>query len=149
MPRIRTVIDADLERLAEIWEASVRATHGFLTEADIADLRPKVRHDYLPAVTLRAWRDERGNLQGFVGVLAGKIEMLFVAPESHGRGIGRDLLRHAVERLGASAVDVNEQNPRALGFYQRMGFRAIGRSPLDGQGRPFPLIHMTLAAASG
>lgn len=149
MPRIRTVIDADFERLAEIWEASVRATHGFLAEADIAYLRPKVRHEYLPAVTLRAWEDELGSVQAFVGVLEGNIEMLFVAPESCGSGVGRQLVRHAVDELGASSVDVNEQNPQALGFYRRMGFREIGRSPLDGQGKPFPLIHMTLAAAGG
>jgi putative acetyltransferase len=149
MSRIIEVADDRYDALTAVWEASVRATHDFLGEADIADLRPQVRQNYLPAVTLRAWQDERGSIQGFVGVLDGKIEMLFVAPASRGRGIGRDLLRHAVDRLDAGAVDVNEQNPQALGFYERMGFRAIGRSPLDGQGKPFPLIHMTLAATGG
>lgn len=149
MNRIDTVTESDYDRLTDVWEASVRATHDFLGEADLAFLRPKIRNDYLHAVTLRACVDERGRIEGFVGVLEGNIEMLFVAPESRGSGIGRQLVRHAVDELGASAVDVNEQNPQAIGFYQRMGFRAIGRSPLDGQGRPFPLIHMTLAAAGG
>jgi putative acetyltransferase len=42
-------------------------------------------------------------------------------------------------------VDVNEQNEQALGFYRHLGFEVVGRSPLDGQGKPYPLLHMTLA----
>ena len=39
-------------------------------------------------------------------------------------------------------VDVNEQNQEALGFYKHLGYDIIGRSPLDGQGRPFPVLHL-------
>jgi hypothetical protein len=31
-----------------------------------------------------------------------------------------------------------------LGFYRHIGFSVRGRSPLDGQGKPYPLLHMTL-----
>jgi hypothetical protein len=36
------------------------------------------------------------------------------------------------------------QNAQALGFYRHLGFMEIGHSPSDGQGRPYPLIHMRL-----
>lgn len=148
MSRIIEVSRAQYETLTQVWEASVRATHDFLDESDIAFLRPKILHEYLQAVTLRACADEHGKIQGFVGVADGRIEMLFVDPACRGRGVGRQLLGHAIDHLGATALDVNEQNPQAIGFYERMGFRAIGRSPLDGQGRPFPLIHMALRPAA-
>jgi putative acetyltransferase len=45
-------------------------------------------------------------------------------------------------RPGALTVDVNEQNPAAVGFYERLGFVVVGRSPRDGSGRPFPLLHL-------
>jgi putative acetyltransferase len=147
--RIASVSREQYDRLVEIWEASVRATHAFLGESDIAFLRPKIRHEYLQAVALRAYEDDRGFLLGFVGVHDGNVEMLFVAPENRGSGVGAALLRHAVEQLGATSVDVNEQNPQAIGFYERMGFRPVGRSPIDGQGKPFPLIHMALAPPTG
>lgn len=67
--------------------------------------------------------------------------MLFIDADSHGKGIGRSLLRWAIEQ-GANKLDVNEQNPQALAFYQHCGFEITGRSALDGQGRPFPLLHM-------
>jgi putative acetyltransferase len=37
---------------------------------------------------------------------------------------------------------VNEQNRSALAFYEHLGFERTGRSPVDGQGRPYPLIHL-------
>jgi putative acetyltransferase len=37
---------------------------------------------------------------------------------------------------------VNEQNPAACGFYEHLGFVVVGRSEVDGTGRPFPLLHM-------
>ena len=84
-------------------------------------------------------------IAGFCGVHDGNLEMLFLAPEARGRGIGRLLVAHAISRQGATRVDVNEQNGQALGFYQRMGFVVTGRSLLDGQGKPYPLLHMVLA----
>lgn len=135
----------DLPRLTDIWEAAVRATHHFLTEDDIALFRPLVREGYLPAAPwLRVARDEAGDLLGFVGVEHGKIEMLFVDPTCHGRGVGRALLELAVAECDARLVDVNEQNPGAVAFYRRMGFVVESRSPVDGLGKPFPLLHLRL-----
>ena len=53
-------------------------------------------------------------------------------------------LQAAIDELGATRVDVNEQNPRALGFYLHEGFEVIGRSETDGLGQPYPLLHMRL-----
>ncbi len=58
--------------------------------------------------------------------------------------MGALLAAHAIKTQGASKVDVNEQNEQALGFYKHIGFSVTGRSPLDGQGKPYPLLHMTL-----
>lgn len=132
----------DLDALAALWEASVRATHDFLPESDIRWLRPRVRNDYLTAVALRVFKDGSGRIRGFVGVAQGKIQMLFVAPDARGTGIGTQLLHHAIARMGATTLDVNEQNPQAVGFYRHQGFEVVGRSPTDGMGRPFPLLHM-------
>ena len=48
------------------------------------------------------------------------------------------------ERCGATTLDVNEQNPQAIGFYEHEGFVVEGRSATDDAGRPFPLLHMRL-----
>ncbi|MEF2230577.1 MAG: GNAT family N-acetyltransferase [Pseudodesulfovibrio sp.] len=145
--RITTADERDFPEITAVWEASVRATHHFLSEADIVFFRPLIRNEYLGAVELRCARDGANRILGFVGVAGENVEMLFLSPESRGRGLGRMLLHTAVDELGARRVDVNEQNPAALGFYRHMGFTVVGRSPVDGQGKPFPLLHLELAQA--
>ncbi|MDD3311638.1 GNAT family N-acetyltransferase [Pseudodesulfovibrio sp.] len=133
---------ADYPAVAEVWEASVRATHHFLAETDIRFFRPLIADEFLPAVDLYCMKDGTGELLGFLGLAGRKVEMLFLRPDVMGRGLGARLLRFAVDERGADEVDVNEQNPAAVGFYERMGFRVAGRSEADGMGKPFPLLHM-------
>ncbi|MGL6265422.1 acetyltransferase [Aeromonas jandaei] len=142
--KIDTATRADYPALIALWEASVRATHHFLPEAEILALKPLILEHYFDAVTLHCALTEEGNIAGFSGVHEGKLEMLFVAPAVRGSGVGRRLVEHAIGQCGATLVDVNEQNEQAVGFYQKMGFAVTGRSPLDGQGKAYPLLHMAL-----
>jgi putative acetyltransferase len=73
--------------------------------------------------------------------------MLFVAADMRGQGVGKTLLAYAIDHLGATRVDVNEQNTHAVDFYRHAGFRVTARSLLDGTGKAFPLLHMSVAPA--
>ena len=141
---IDTVGKADYLRLIEIWEESVRATHDFLSEDDLQELKPLILEQYFDAVDLRCAKSANGEILGFCGVSNGNIEMLFISPEARGKGIGKLLAMRAIKEQEALRVDVNEQNEQALGFYQRIGFSVKGRSPVDGQGKSYPLLHLTL-----
>ena len=133
----------DYARVVDVWEASVRATHHFVAESDIEIFRPMVRGG-LPHLQLACMRDSEGTVAGFVAVGGDMVEMLFIHPDARGQGVGRRLLRHAMEQLHAVKVDCNEQNEQALGFYQHMGFEVVGRDELDGTGKPYPILHMAL-----
>ncbi|HDS1679105.1 TPA: GNAT family N-acetyltransferase [Pseudomonas putida] len=134
---------SDYGELVQLWEDSVRATHHFLPDAYILLLREQVLRRYLDAVMLICCRD-RQRICGFAGVANGYVHMLFVAPDYRGKGVGRRLLRYAIEELNAECLDVNEQNPQALDFYLHEGFEVVGRSETDGLGQPYPLLHMRL-----
>lgn len=146
MTTIETTEPAAYPELLAIWEASVRATHHFLSEDDLLELKPLILEQYFEAVDLRVAKGRNGELLGFCGVSEGNIEMLFIAPQARGQGVGALLTGHAINTQGAAKVDVNEQNQQALGFYEHMGFSVVGRSPLDGQGKAYPLLHMALLA---
>jgi len=145
LPTIQTPRQTDYPELTELWERSVRATHHFLPDAYIRELRPRVQDHYLDAVMLICCKDRHRRILGFAGVAAGKVEMLFIHPRHRGHGLGTHLLRYAVDYLGASELEVNEQNPKALSFYRKQGFEVISRSPVDGMGQPYPLLRMRLA----
>jgi putative acetyltransferase len=143
-----TAVEAeDFPRVVEVWEASVRATHHFLREADIQFLKPLVEDDLKQLEVLVCVRDGDGHVVGFVGVQGAEVAALFVHSAWRGQGIGRRLLSYAVETLGATRLDVNEQNDQAVGFYRRMGFEVAGRSAVDDMGLPFPLLHMRVREA--
>jgi putative acetyltransferase len=142
---ISSVGPEDYPRVVEVWEASVRATHHFVSESDIEIFRPLV-FDELPHTDLASVRDANDLVVGFIGIAEGKVEMLFIHPDYRGQGIGRILLNYAITERGATTVDVNEQNDQALGFYLRMGFEVVDRSELDSNGKPYPLLHMRLAS---
>lgn len=138
---IRPSTAADRDALLSIWLRSVRASHTFLTEADIQELLPLVRDAALPALELYVLECD-GAAIGFMGLDGAKVEAMFLLPERCRRGGGRMLIEYARRLKGPLTVDVNEQNPEAVRFYQAVGFRIVGRSEVDGQGRPFPLLHM-------
>ena len=141
---IEIVEKADHLKLLAIWESSVRATHDFLTEEDLQALKPLILEQYFDSVDLRCAKNSNGEILGFCGVHDSNIEMLFISPDVRGKGIGALLATYAIKSQGATKVDVNEQNQQALGFYQHIGFSVTGRSPVDGQGKPYPLLHMAL-----
>ena len=135
--------EALIGMLLAVWESSVRATHDFLSEQDIVMLRPDVLNAlrHVPVLFI-ALEDEKP--VAFLGMDGKNVEMLFVDASFRGFGAGRLLMRSALRR-GACRVDVNEQNPQALGFYLHMGFIVDSRSPNDAQGRSFPILHLRLA----
>ncbi|MDR2255002.1 MAG: acetyltransferase [Arthrobacter sp.] len=148
---LRAGAEADHPALLRLWRRSVEATHRFLSPADVAALERLIGEVYLGAVRLTVAMHDDAPV-GFVGLSGGgaeplSIEMLFVDPDTHGRGVGTALLEDAAAGHELVLVDVNEQNPDALGFYVARGFEVAGRSELDGEGNPFPLLHLRRQAA--
>jgi putative acetyltransferase len=141
---VQTPRFSDYPELARVWEASVRATHDFLPDSYICLLRELLLSQYLDAVMLICCKDAKQRITGFAGVAAGRVEMLFVDPAMRGQGVGKRLLRYAIDELNAVQLDVNEQNPQALGFYLHQGFEVVARSETDGMGQPYPLLHLQL-----
>jgi putative acetyltransferase len=141
--RLRASRADDVPQLLEVWRRSVDATHDFLGSEDRAAIDRIVAEEYLPSAELTVAVDGDDMPVAFLGGSAREIESLFVDPSVHGRGVGRLLVEEFAGRgEGPLRVDVNEQNPGARAFYERLGFRVAARSPTDGEGRPYPLLHM-------
>ncbi|MDR1624080.1 MAG: GNAT family N-acetyltransferase [Tannerellaceae bacterium] len=131
----------DFPEIMNVWESSVKATHDFLKLEDFEFYKRIGSKDFLPAMDLYVLQlDEK--IIGFIGVSDKHLEMLFVEANSIGKGYGKALLSYAVEHLGITTLDVNEQNEKALTFYEKAGFRIVGRSEKDGMGKNYPILHM-------
>ena len=146
MTTIRKSCPDEGERAIEIWRRAVDATHHFLTLEDRRAIDTMVC-DFLPNVPLWFAVDANDYPLAFMFIDNGHMEALFVDPVGRGTGIGASLVRHGLSLHSDMTTDVNEQNLQALGFYEKMGFKRTGRSSLDGQGRPYPIIHLRYIGA--
>lgn len=133
------------ERIIAIWRAAVDATHHFLSVEDRSAIEKEVC-EFLPQAPLWLVVDHDDYPLGFMLIERGHMEALFVDPLLRGQGIGAALVQHGLASYPKMTTDVNEDNEQALGFYMRMGFSRTARSSQDGQGRPYPLIHLIYQA---
>lgn len=133
-----------LERLLQLWENSVRATHDFLSEAEIEKIKAYVPRALREVPHLVVAESDSGRPAGFLGAKGPRLEMLFLAPEERSAGLGRRLLEYGMGNLGIRELTVNEQNPQAVGFYTHMGFRTYRRTARDEEGNPYPLLYMKI-----
>ena len=134
--------EADHARIHAVWAASVRATHDFLSEADFSEISDLVRDVYVPNAEFLV-AEQEGQVVGFMGMTDLKIDSLFIAPSVFGQGLGRALVEQARKVGRPLLVDVNEQNSGAVAFYQRLGFKQVGRTETDDAGRPYPILEMS------
>lgn len=138
-----SVLTPSLERqLLNIWENAVRATHFFLSAAEIENIKEYVPQALHSAAYLIVAEDADGQSVAFMGIDGQRLEMLFVTPEKRGKGIGRQLLEYGIEKYTVSELTVNAQNPLAKAFYMHMGFQVYKRTDFDEQGNPYPLLYM-------
>ncbi|WP_451979577.1 acetyltransferase [Azospirillum endophyticum] len=145
MVTIRCSRPGEGDRAFEIWRGAVDATHDFLSPQDRLAIGEMVR-GFLPQAPLWLAVDANDHPLAFMLIDNGHMEALFVDPAFRRTGIGAALVRHGLARHPKMTTDVNEQNGQAVGFYEKLGFTRTGRSPLDGQGRPYPLIHLKYGA---
>ena len=133
-----------VDELLEVWERSVRATHAFLSNAEVQRIRGYVPQAIEAVERLIVAETDNGSPVAFMGIQDERLEMLFISPEERGHGIGTQLLQYGIERHGVTELTVNEQNPQAVGFYEHMGFKTYKRSDHDEEGGPYPLLYMRL-----
>ena len=131
-----------VQKLLDVWESSVKATHLFLSVDEINNIKQYVPQAIKDVSILVIAENKNGDPVGFMGVDDKKLEMLFVLDKYRGQGIGKQLLQYGIENYSINELTVNEQNPRAKGFYEHMGFEVYKRTELDEQGNPYPLLYM-------
>lgn len=131
-----------LAQLLEIWEDSVRATHRFLSDAEMNRIKEYVPRAIRNVEHLIIAENKAGNMIAFMGVENSRLEMLFLAPYERGKGIGKQLIQYGIRNYRIEEVTVNEQNPQAVGFYEHLGFETYKRTECDEEGNPYPLLYM-------
>lgn len=135
------VLEDDLNRLLDVWEQSVKATHTTINESMIESMRPTILTGLASMDAVYVFESNRF-MQGFIGVLNGAIEMLYVSPEFRNKDIAGSLVREVLQLNQAITVDIPETNLHEKLFYQNLGFKLDRVNPIDQAGNRNPMLHM-------
>jgi putative acetyltransferase len=135
-----------LQQLEVIWESSVRSTHLFLSETEILAIKVFIPEALKKIPHLVIIENSQQEILGFMGIDGQMLEMLFISADARGKGYGKALLHYGIETFSINELTVNEQNPLAKGFYEKLGFQVVKRTATDQQGKPYPILYMELKA---
>lgn len=140
--RVRT--EQLLQKLLDVWENSVRATHSFLSDAEIIKIKRYVPQALCGVEHLIVAESEPDKVIAFMGAENNRLEMLFISSDERGKGVGKQLVQYGILNYGIKEVTVNEQNPQAVGFYEHLDFETYKRTEYDEEGNMYPLLYMRL-----
>ncbi len=122
--RIRPATAADAAALARVAAASYRVAflpilgEGGLAQREEPFFLARFEAEW-PVLRLA---DTGGSILGFHQVREGRLDMLFLAPDAMGQGLGAKLLADA-EARGAVELECFRDNAPARRFYERHGWR--------------------------
>ena len=136
--------DSLINQLLEVWEDSVKATHTFLSNEEIENIKKYVPQALKGITHLIIIENESHQPIAFMGIEKSKLEMLFIKNSERGKGLGKKLLNYGIKNYNVNDLAVNEDNPQAKSFYEHMGFKVYQRNELDDQGNPYPVLYMRL-----
>lgn len=172
MPSIRKAHASDAKNLSEFAEATFRATFDAmntrghierhcrssygeqiqaaeLSDPEIVTLLSEHEGELVGYAQLR-WGEAPGCVSA---IRPGEIQRLYVIEEWHGKGVAQRLMNACIKEVkqrGSAAVwlGVWERNPRAISFYKKFGFVAVGEHTFPLGGDPQRDIVMVRAIAS-
>lgn len=136
---LRDLLEGDIPAVLDLWTAGWSKT---LPQIDFVARRPwmdeRLRQHLAEGASARI-AEQDGALAGFVVVNArtGYLDQIAVAPGAWGSGLARILLDEA-RRIspGGLGLHVNQDNPRAVRFYEREGFARTGEGINPRSGLP-------------
>lgn len=139
---------SDIDELTDLWFDGWHDAHARIVPAELTELRTRENfRDRLEA----ALRDVRvvgpsGAPVGFSIVKGDELYQLYVAARSRGSGAAAALIADAEARMADAGVETAWLacaigNERAARFYEKCGWRRVGRVVVDSEtsNSPFPL----------
>ena len=139
---IRKHQETDLEPILDVWHQASTLAHPFLDEAFVEKATKAMREMYLP--NSETWvYEEDGIIIGFIGMMGNEIGGLFVLPNHHSKGVGKQLVDFIREFHDELEVEVFKKNEIGRAFYDKYGFKVIKEDLHEGSGQEILRMKIT------
>jgi putative acetyltransferase len=140
---LRAYTEADETAAIELWRQTWQEAYPAIDfAARLAWWRERWRNELVPRATITV-AEAAGAIVGFVTIdrTSGYLDQIVVAPRHWGAGVAEILLDDAKRRSpGQLELHVNQDNARAVHFYQKHGFTVAGGDVNPRSGAPVYLM---------
>ena len=120
---IRKFQISDTEQVMKLWLSGNMEAHSFVPEKYWQSHFKEVQEALQQA---DVWvYDIDGNVHGFIGLINEYIAGIFVDKNYRSIGIGTQLVNFVKEKYDTLSLNVYQENPRAVAFYQSEGFSVL------------------------
>ena len=120
---IRKFQISDTEPVMKLWLSGNMEAHSFVPEKYWQSHFKEVQEALQQA---DVWvYDIDGNVHGFIGLINEYIAGIFVDKNYRSIGIGTQLVNFVKEKYDTLSLNVYQENPRAVAFYQSEGFSVL------------------------
>ncbi len=124
---IRKYEQDDADAVVSVWRRASDLAHPFLTKEFQDSESENVRNVYPQFAEI--WVNEVDRkIVGFIALIESEVGAIFLSPNCHGKGIGREMMDFAVAQKGAVTVEVFKENTIGRKFYDKYGFRITGET---------------------
>ncbi|MEO9801730.1 MAG: GNAT family N-acetyltransferase [Reichenbachiella sp.] len=124
---IRAFKETDTDTLINVWYQSSSLAHPFLTADFMEQEKKNIREIYIPnTLTWVVTTDDQ--IDGFISMISNEVGAIFVHPNKHGQGLGKQLMDHVSLLHSELEVEVFKNNSIGRAFYDRYGFEQIAES---------------------
>ena len=121
---IREYKETDIDNILEVWYQASRMAHPFL-DADFMGMEKRnIRDVYIPNTSTWVY-SEGQDVLGFISMMGNEVGAIFVRPDHHGKGIGRQLMDFVSDFHEEMEVEVFERNMVGRAFYDKYGFELL------------------------
>ena len=145
---IRRATAEDAGRIAELIVTNYRVNfyrffkndEFYFKELNVLDTAKEYTEE--PGAIENTYVYDDGVVKGLIYINGSEIVKLYVEPQFQSCGIGRELLRFAVEDKQADWLWALEYNERGIAFYKRNGFELTGEKMIEDEW--VPLVKLRL-----
>lgn len=131
---IRKYEEKDFDELLDVWYSASEVAHPFLSGDFFEQERRKIAELHIP--NAETWVYEQDNtVIGFISLMENEVGAIFVDPDFHGMGFGRELMEHAKSiRTSFLELYVFKDNKIGRDFYEKCGFNFVSEHPHEETG---------------
>lgn len=113
----------DIDKMLDLWETAVDELYPMMSQDRLQYARNALAGELHLLPILRILKNEKGRIVALIKVNDGVIDFLYVHPSERRKGYALQLIKYALEHMGAKEAVIHRPKSYLISFYETAGFK--------------------------